>query len=105
MTALAERRRTSARQATHAVCCSERCFIRARAQARRCSGVRIAEHRVSSLEYRLLPSPPPDDLIGHGHLVRALDVLSPQVYGATRHPPAYLHPDVELLCGDVRDAG
>ena len=45
-----------------------------------------------------------DDLIGRGHVVRALDVLSPQVHGPTRSRPPYLHPDVELLCGDVRDA-
>jgi dTDP-L-rhamnose 4-epimerase len=44
-----------------------------------------------------------DDLIARGHLVRALDNLSPQVHGATERP-AYLHPDVELLRGDVRDA-
>lgn len=45
-----------------------------------------------------------DELIAHGHRVRALDVLSPQVHGAAAGRPAYLHPDVELLRGDVRDA-
>jgi dTDP-L-rhamnose 4-epimerase len=45
-----------------------------------------------------------DDLIEHGHTVRALDVLSPQVHGPARRRPSYLHPDVELVCGDVRDA-
>ena len=45
-----------------------------------------------------------DDLIGRGHVVRALDVLSPQVHGAPRSRPSYLHPDLDLLCGDVRDA-
>jgi dTDP-L-rhamnose 4-epimerase len=45
-----------------------------------------------------------DDLIARGHLVRALDVLSPQVHGDARSRPSYLHPDVELISGDVRDA-
>ena len=45
-----------------------------------------------------------DDLIAHGFNVRVLDNLSDQVHGATRARPAYLHPDVELVCGDVRDA-
>jgi dTDP-L-rhamnose 4-epimerase len=44
-----------------------------------------------------------DDLIHSGHRVRALDTLSPQVHG-TSERPAYLHPDVELIRGDVRDA-
>lgn len=44
-----------------------------------------------------------DDLLARGHLVRALDVLSPQVHGDTASRPDYLHPDVELLRGDVRD--
>jgi dTDP-L-rhamnose 4-epimerase len=44
-----------------------------------------------------------DELIEHGHFVRALDVLSPQVHGPARRRPSYLHPDVELVCGDVRD--
>jgi dTDP-L-rhamnose 4-epimerase len=43
-----------------------------------------------------------DDLIARGHRVRALDNLSPQVHGDTERP-SYLHPDVELLRGDVRD--
>jgi dTDP-L-rhamnose 4-epimerase len=45
-----------------------------------------------------------DDLLHHGHEVRALDNLSPQVHGPDAVRPAYLHPDVELLRGDVRDA-
>ena len=44
-----------------------------------------------------------DDLIRRGHRVRALDLLAPQVHGDTERP-AYLHPDVELVRGDVRDA-
>jgi dTDP-L-rhamnose 4-epimerase len=43
-----------------------------------------------------------DDCLHHGHRVRALDTLSPQVHGAAGRP-AYLHPDVELVRGDVRD--
>jgi dTDP-L-rhamnose 4-epimerase len=44
-----------------------------------------------------------DDLIARGHRVRALDNLSPQVHGNAARP-AYLHPDVELMTGDVRCA-
>jgi dTDP-L-rhamnose 4-epimerase len=45
-----------------------------------------------------------DDLIQRGHRVRALDSLSSQVHGDDTRRPDYLHPDVELLRGDVRDA-
>jgi dTDP-L-rhamnose 4-epimerase len=45
-----------------------------------------------------------DDLINRGHKVRALDLLSPQVHGPGAQRPAYLHPAVELIHGDVRDA-
>jgi dTDP-L-rhamnose 4-epimerase len=34
--------------------------------------------------------------------VRVIDNLDPQVHG-TRTPPTYLHPEVELVLGDVRD--
>jgi dTDP-L-rhamnose 4-epimerase len=44
-----------------------------------------------------------DDLLARGHRVRALDNLSPQVHGADRERPEYLHRDVELIRGDVRD--
>lgn len=44
-----------------------------------------------------------DQLIDEGHWVRALDDLSPQVHGTPAHRPAYLHPEVELMVGDVRD--
>jgi dTDP-L-rhamnose 4-epimerase len=44
-----------------------------------------------------------DDLIARGHRVRALDTLSPQVHGDAGVRPSYLHPDVELQCGDIRD--
>jgi dTDP-L-rhamnose 4-epimerase len=43
-----------------------------------------------------------DDLLGHGWNVRALDNLTPQVHERGERP-AYLHPDVELVVGDVRD--
>ena len=45
-----------------------------------------------------------DDLIGRGHRVRALDNLSPQVHGDATTRPQYLHPEVELVRGDIRDA-
>jgi dTDP-L-rhamnose 4-epimerase len=44
-----------------------------------------------------------DDCLRRGHRVRALDSLSPQVHGDAARPE-YLHPDVELVRGDVRDA-
>lgn len=44
-----------------------------------------------------------DELLAHGHRVRALDTLSPQVH-AVRRRPDYLSRDVELVVGDVRDA-
>lgn len=45
-----------------------------------------------------------DDLIRRGDHVRALDCLSPQVHGPGALRPAYLHADVELMRGDVRDS-
>jgi dTDP-L-rhamnose 4-epimerase len=45
-----------------------------------------------------------DELMRHGHTVRALDSLSPQVHGDGRRRPDYLDPDVELMVGDVRDS-
>jgi len=44
-----------------------------------------------------------DELIAHGHRVRALDLLCAQVHGDSGQRPSYLHPDVELVRGDVRD--
>jgi dTDP-L-rhamnose 4-epimerase len=44
-----------------------------------------------------------DALLAHGHRVRALDNLSPQVHGAAARRPEYLDPEVELVMGDVRD--
>lgn len=43
-----------------------------------------------------------DELLARGYSVRALDNLSPQVHPTGRRP-AYLHGDVELICGDLRD--
>jgi dTDP-L-rhamnose 4-epimerase len=45
-----------------------------------------------------------DELLRHGHRVRALDNLAPQVHGNDAERPAYLSDDVELIRGDVRDA-
>jgi dTDP-L-rhamnose 4-epimerase len=45
-----------------------------------------------------------DELLRHGHRVRALDNLSEQVHGPDSERPAYLNDDVELVRGDVRDA-
>jgi dTDP-L-rhamnose 4-epimerase len=44
-----------------------------------------------------------DELLRHGHRVRALDDLTPQVHGPGHHRPRYLAPEVELVRGDVRD--
>ncbi len=44
-----------------------------------------------------------DELIRRGYRIRALDNLSVQVHGPERKRPRYLHPDVELIVGDVRD--
>ena len=44
-----------------------------------------------------------DELLAHGHVVKALDNLSPQVHGPERQRPNYLSPEVELIVGDVRD--
>jgi dTDP-L-rhamnose 4-epimerase len=45
-----------------------------------------------------------DHLLARGYAVRALDDLSPQVHGEAGSRPKYLHRDVELVVGDVRDA-
>ena len=42
-----------------------------------------------------------DSLLQHGHEVRVLDDLTPQVHGGGR--PEYLAPAVELMVGDIRD--
>lgn len=44
-----------------------------------------------------------DELLQHGYRVRVLDALSAQVHGAGQRRPQYLHEDVELQIGDVRD--
>src|SRR6478672_11124470 len=44
-----------------------------------------------------------DELIDHGYSVRILDNLSEQVHGKGCKRPSYLHPDAELIIGDVRD--
>jgi dTDP-L-rhamnose 4-epimerase len=45
-----------------------------------------------------------DTLLQRGDRVRVLDSLAPQVHGAGSRRPDYLHADVELVQGDVRDA-
>ena len=42
------------------------------------------------------------ELLQNGYQVRALDNLFPQVHGPERKRPDYLHPEVELVLGDVR---
>ena len=44
-----------------------------------------------------------DALVAHGHNVRVLDNLDPQVHGDS--VPDYLNPEAELLRGDIRDSG
>jgi dTDP-L-rhamnose 4-epimerase len=44
-----------------------------------------------------------DELLRHGHHVRALDNLSEQVHGSNGARPSYLAADVELMRGDTRD--
>ncbi len=44
-----------------------------------------------------------DELLGKNYKVRVLDNLLPQVHGVNPRRPDYLHPEAELLVGDVRD--
>ncbi|HLN22146.1 MAG TPA: SDR family NAD(P)-dependent oxidoreductase [Bacteroidales bacterium] len=44
-----------------------------------------------------------DHLLENGYHVKVLDNLSEQVHGKGNYRPAYLHRDVELITGDVRD--
>lgn len=44
-----------------------------------------------------------DELLDKGYRVVVLDNLSEQVHGKDCKRPEYLHPDVELIVGDVRD--
>ena len=43
------------------------------------------------------------ELLQHGHSVRVLDNLAIHVHGSETRRPGYLHPDVELIIGDLRD--
>ncbi|MBD0367337.1 MAG: SDR family NAD(P)-dependent oxidoreductase [Flavisolibacter sp.] len=45
-----------------------------------------------------------DELLVNGYTVRVLDNLSEQVHGKNCKRPDYLHSDIELIKGDVRDA-
>lgn len=44
-----------------------------------------------------------NELIKKGYKVRVVDNLLEQVHGEEQHRPVYLHPEVELLKGDVRE--
>ncbi len=44
-----------------------------------------------------------DELLDHGHCVRALDLVTAQVHGPERQRPDYLNPEVELISGAIRD--
>lgn len=44
-----------------------------------------------------------NELLSKGYKVRVLDSLLEQVHGQEQTRPHYLHPDVELLKGDIRD--
>jgi dTDP-L-rhamnose 4-epimerase len=44
-----------------------------------------------------------DELLEHGYNVKVLDNVSEQVHGRTSTRPSYLHRDVEMIRGDVRD--
>ncbi|WP_224999135.1 NAD(P)-dependent oxidoreductase [Cesiribacter sp. SM1] len=44
-----------------------------------------------------------NELLKNGYKVRVLDNLLEQVHGSEQRRPVYLHPDVELMQGDVRD--
>ena len=44
-----------------------------------------------------------DELLEAGYRVRVLDILSPQVHGPDAVRPTYLHKDIELIIGDVRE--
>lgn len=43
-----------------------------------------------------------DALLAHGHRVRVLDLLDPQIHGGQNKFPAYLDPRIECIQGDVR---
>lgn len=45
-----------------------------------------------------------DLLIANGYIVVVLDNLHPQVHGKERKRPHYLHPEVQLIEGDIRNA-
>src|SRR5947209_12793497 len=45
-----------------------------------------------------------NELLSQGHDVRALDNLTPQVHGPERKRPDYLHRDVDLRVGDIRNS-
>lgn len=46
-----------------------------------------------------------DALIREGYRVRILDCLDSQIHGETGLFPSYIHPQIECIRGDIRDAG
>jgi dTDP-L-rhamnose 4-epimerase len=46
-----------------------------------------------------------DELLSAGYEVRVLDNRTAQVHGTLDGPPAHLAPEVEYICGDVRNRG
>lgn len=44
-----------------------------------------------------------DKLLQDGHDIAVLDCLHPQIHGPNPKRPAYLHKDVDLVIGDIRD--
>jgi len=73
--------------------------------------VKLFESEANNLSYRhilitggagFIGSHVADELLRHGHHVRVLDNLTPQVHGGAA--PDYLDPDVEWFDGDIRDA-
>lgn len=73
--------------------------------------MKLFESEANNLSYRhilitggagFIGSHVADELLRHGHHVRVLDNLTPQVHGGAA--PDYLDPDVEWFDGDIRDA-
>lgn len=63
----------------------------------------MAEHVLITGGAGFIGSHLADELLAAGYRVRVLDNLSEQVHGPDARRPDYLHPDVELQVGDVRD--
>ncbi|MBW3623844.1 MAG: NAD-dependent epimerase/dehydratase family protein [Armatimonadetes bacterium] len=87
------------------------CLLHPRTESRLSWQYRFYEQRRNRLRKRILitggagfiGSHLADELLRHGYRVRVLDSLSPQVHGPDAQRPSYLHPEVELKVGDVRN--